>query len=136
MSPTTLTVGILVVSTTASKDASTDATTGLLSDLLEANSSAESVTWKVDAVKIVPDDYSEIQSVVKDWADDRKLSLVVTSGGTGFAVSDGTPEVSSFSELRCFGDWELTWRQAVKPLLQKEASGLVYVLHRLLLAPI
>ena len=34
-----------------------------------------------------------VQEVLKTWSDDLKLSLILTTGGTGFAARDVTPEV-------------------------------------------
>lgn len=101
-----LTVAILIVSTTAAKDPSTDASGQLLRDFFAANST-ESLRWEVVDSQIVSDDADAIKGVVRAWASARKaVNLIVTTGGTGFAMSDGTPE-------------------AVKELLQKEAPGLV-----------
>lgn len=104
-SPTTLKVALLIVSTTASRDPATDASGPLLCDLFAA-SSTPALTWQVAETLIVPDDTQAIQDAVVRWANVDKVNLVVTTGGTGFAISDCTPE-------------------AVRPLLAKEAPGLV-----------
>ena len=46
-------------------------------------------------MQIIPDDVLEIQRAITRWTDqgDERINLVVTSGGTGFAVKDLTPEV-------------------------------------------
>lgn len=41
---------------------------------------------------IVPDSIPEIVTVLQDLADVKKVSLVVTTGGTGVAPTDVTPE--------------------------------------------
>jgi len=43
---------------------------------------------------IVPDEKSEIESELKRCADELALPLVVTTGGTGFAPRDVTPEAT------------------------------------------
>jgi gephyrin len=92
--PTELSVAILVVSTTAAADPSTDASTKLLADFFaEASKTSGAATWAVKATKIVADHQGDIQHAVSSWADAQKHNLIVTTGGTGFAVSDATPEV-------------------------------------------
>ena len=83
-----LKAAILVVSTTAAQDPSTDAATGVLAGVLKE------AKWLVAAQQIVSDDVLAIQRQVTAWADDADSpNLIITTGGTGFAVSDGTPEV-------------------------------------------
>lgn len=104
MPPATLTVAILVVSTTAAADPSTDKSSQLLRAFFAAR---KSPAWEVTESRIVGDDKDTIRAAVTEWAAVRAgVDLIITTGGTGFAVSDCTPE-------------------AVKPLLQKEAPGLV-----------
>jgi len=42
--------------------------------------------------KIVPDNIRQIADTLIDWADREKLSLIVTSGGTGLSPTDLTPQ--------------------------------------------
>jgi gephyrin len=92
-----LKAAILIISDTASKDASTDRAGPTLESVF-ADSGNEQ--WKVVETKIIPDDVLEIQRCITAWTDqeDGKLNLVLTSGGTGFAVKDRTPEVSWFRD--------------------------------------
>jgi gephyrin len=53
----------------------------------------------------VPDDVHKIQEVLRRWSDGLGLSLILTTGGTGFASRDVTPE-------------------ATRGVLTKEAPGL------------
>ncbi|KAG9233083.1 hypothetical protein BJ875DRAFT_505582 [Amylocarpus encephaloides] len=100
-----LKAAILVVSTTASKDPSADASGGVLSEVFDDVGGGK---WQVDEVKIVGDDVLEIKRSITAWADkEDAVNLIVTTGGTGFAISDNTPE-------------------AVTPLLHKQAPGLVH----------
>lgn len=87
----TLKAAILVVSDTASQDASTDRVLPALKDCFAAATSAQ---WEVQLTEIVPDEVSAIKDFVERWSDhDDAVHLIVTSGGTGFAVKDKTPEV-------------------------------------------
>ncbi|KAK6085593.1 molybdenum cofactor biosynthesis protein [Seiridium cupressi] len=101
-----LRVAILIVSTTAAKDPSTDASEGILKDVLEQEGGGK---WELVDTKIVPDVVVQIQRQLMLWADlaAPEINLILTTGGTGFATSDSTPE-------------------AVSALLHKQAPGLVH----------
>ena len=97
-SPIRLKAGILIVSTTAAAGTTEDLTTPLLRNAFaSANESTPASQWDVAAAHIVKDSYDDIVQVIKQWTDDlevgERMNLVVTSGGTGFAESDVTPEV-------------------------------------------
>ncbi|RPA88020.1 hypothetical protein BJ508DRAFT_1577 [Ascobolus immersus RN42] len=102
-----LSVGILIVSTTAAKDASTDATTAILERYFAEEVHPTNCQWKVTKRAIVSDDVEQIRHTVKEWT--SKVELILVSGGTGFAESDVTPE-------------------AIEPLLTKKASGLTHAM--------
>ena len=88
---------ILVVSTTASKDPSTDTSGGILKDVFEKEGSAK---WTIVETKIVGDVVLDIQRTVMQWTDQESpVNLIVTTGGTGFATFDNTPEVCSYMML-------------------------------------
>lgn len=89
-------VGILVVSTTAAQDPSADATSGLLFQVFadQQGGSGSNSRWTVARRAVVPDEPARIAEAVADFADgDDAVGLLVTTGGTGFAVDDRTPEV-------------------------------------------
>lgn len=88
-----LTVAILIVSTTAAKNPSTDASANVLRDILRIDGRG---AWEVRDEKIVSDDVSDIQKQIIEWADGSDdINLIITTGGTGFAISDTTPEVGT-----------------------------------------
>jgi len=60
---------------------------------------------------IVPDDIGRIREQVTAWAEDRHVDVILTTGGTGFAPRDVTPE-------------------AVRPLLRREMDGFAIVFHQ------
>ena len=59
---------------------------------------------------IVLDEIEAIRSQVRAWADDSDVDLIISTGGTGFAPRDVTPE-------------------AVKPLLRREMDGFSILFH-------
>ncbi|KAK8432113.1 gephyrin [Phyllosticta citricarpa] len=96
---------ILVVSETASKDPSTEKCVDALNQVFAATGGDQ---WRVETTDIVPDSVLDIQRFIQRWTDSEDaVNLIVTSGGTGFATKDNTPE-------------------AVTPLIHKHASGLVH----------
>lgn len=98
-SQTSLNVAILIISETASKDASTDKGVPALRQAFSAHNPA---LWNIEKSKIVPDNILEIQRAVTQWTDsDSSVNLIVTSGGTGFAQKDVTPEVIAFAAVSC-----------------------------------
>ncbi|KAI4791461.1 hypothetical protein E4T45_12955, partial [Aureobasidium sp. EXF-8846] len=98
-----LTAAILIISETASKDPSTDKCIPALSKVFTDLGSSN---WDISTTKIIPDSIPAIQeAIIKSC--DGGINLIITSGGTGFAVKDVTPE-------------------AVGPLIEKQAPGLVH----------
>ena len=80
------TAAILTISDTRSAGTRTDTTTGLMTELLG------SLEIEVVAARLVPDEHDEIAAAIVDLAD--KADLVLTSGGTGLAPRDVTPEAT------------------------------------------
>ena len=58
----------------------------LLQDLLKA------AGYELRAYKIIPDSIPEIVGTVRDLIDNKQIDLIVTTGGTGVAPTDVTPE--------------------------------------------
>ncbi|XP_061650692.1 gephyrin a isoform X2 [Phyllopteryx taeniolatus] len=48
----------------------------------------------IAAYKIVPDEIDEIKETLLEWCDDQEVNLILTTGGTGFAPRDVTPEAT------------------------------------------
>jgi len=121
MSSPNLKAAILVISTTASKDPSADSSGGILKDVFATEGGGK---WEVVGTKIVGDDVLEIQRSITNWTDgDDVPNVIITTGGTGFAVHDHTPEVGAY----CFKTVQKAKHfQAVTPLLHKHAPGLVH----------
>lgn len=91
MASGSLKAALLIVSTTAAKDASADASGPILTQVLKDEGDGK---WEVHDTKIVTDDVLAIQRQITAWTDGPdSVNLVVTTGGTGFATGDYTPEV-------------------------------------------
>lgn len=89
---TALRPAILIISETAFDDPTTDKAGNVLCETLKAEGGDK---WTEPWIEIVPDDATRIQNAVRRWTDDdhNSASLIITTGGTGFAVQDITPEV-------------------------------------------
>lgn len=86
-----LKAAVLIVSDTASKDPSTDKCIPVLKDVFGTVGDNQ---WELTETAMVPDDIVAIQKAVRKWTDgEEPVNLIVTSGGTGFAIKDVTPEV-------------------------------------------
>jgi gephyrin len=86
-----LKAAILVVSTTASRDPSADSSAGILKDVFEQEGGGK---WEVTDTKIVGDVVLDIQRIIMGWTDtEDAVNVIISTGGTGFAVYDSTPEV-------------------------------------------
>jgi gephyrin len=91
MTDTKLKAAILIVSETASQDPSTDKCIPILQDAFAHLGNDQ---WEVASTEIVPDSVLHIQKSIRTWTDgEDSVNLIVTSGGTGFATKDVTPEV-------------------------------------------
>lgn len=88
-----LRAAILIVSQTASEDPSTDKCIPILKSVFSEQGNDQ---WEIAGTEIVPDSKIDIiRSIVTRTDNDNPVNLVITSGGTGFAVNDVTPEVGS-----------------------------------------
>jgi molybdenum cofactor synthesis domain-containing protein len=50
--------------------------------------------WKVERTAILPDELAELRDTLSTWADEGGLDVILTTGGTGFAPRDVTPEAT------------------------------------------
>ena len=80
------TAAILTISDTRSAGTRTDTTTGLMLEILE------SLGIEVVETRLVPDERAEISDAIAELA--VGANLVLTSGGTGLAPRDVTPEAT------------------------------------------
>ncbi len=78
---------VLTVSTSVSRRLNEDESGPLLAHL------AEEAGADVEAMEVVPDDFSLIEDRLHHYVDDG-FALIFTTGGTGFTPDDVTPEAS------------------------------------------
>ena len=53
-----------------------------------------SQNWEVITSRIVPDEKEQITSVMQEWISGNSIDIILTTGGTGFAPRDITPEAT------------------------------------------
>ncbi|XP_048830266.1 gephyrin a isoform X8 [Brienomyrus brachyistius] len=95
-------VGVLTVSDSCFRNLAEDRSGVNLKELVHDPSL---LGGTVAAYKIVPDEIDEIKETLVDWCDEKELNLILTTGGTGFAPRDVTPE-------------------ATKEVIEREAPGM------------
>ena len=83
-----LRVGILTISDRSARGERAD-----LSGPALVQASSEQ-GWSVVQQAILPDDRESVSALLAQWADSNELDLVLTTGGTGFAPRDVTPEAT------------------------------------------
>lgn len=54
----------------------------------------EQLGWKVSVLEVIPDEVSEISHRLATLADGGQVSAIFTTGGTGLAARDVTPEAT------------------------------------------
>jgi molybdopterin adenylyltransferase len=82
-------VGILNVSDRCSRGEETDRSGPLIAQWMREQLGAEVVE-----LACVPDERDQIEAKLVAWCDDERLDLILTTGGTGFAPRDVTPEAT------------------------------------------
>lgn len=99
----TLKIGVLTVSDRASRGEYADkGGPAVIKELTEAFTSPMEMT-----TRIVPDEIAVIESTLKEMADSEQCSLIITTGGTGPAPRDVTPDATvniATRELPGFGE--------------------------------
>ncbi|XP_075386972.1 gephyrin isoform X4 [Tenrec ecaudatus] len=108
-------VGVLTVSDSCFRNLAEDRSGINLKDLVQDPSL---LGGTISAYKIVPDEVEEIKETLIDWCDEKELNLILTTGGTGFAPRDVTPE--KFPTLPFCG----LQKGATKEVIEREAPGM------------
>lgn len=80
--------GILTLSDRSSRGERPDSSGPALAALIEAEG------WSVVKQSILPDEESAIRGLLVEWSDGGEVDVILTTGGTGFAPRDVTPEAT------------------------------------------
>ena len=81
-------VGILTVSDRSWRGERDDVSGPVLVEIAQNNE------WHVVETLIVPDEIDTLRDTLVMWADSGDMDLILTTGGTGFAPRDITPEAT------------------------------------------
>ena len=85
--------------------------------------------WKVEYRTMIPDDFEQIKSELIKCSDELKITLTVTTGGTGFSMRDVTPEATlAVADREVRGIPEamrmLTMKYTSRSILSRAAAGI------------
>jgi len=105
MTTTTFRAAVITVSDSASRGERADVSGP------EARAALERLGGEVASMEILPDDRARVSTRLAELADLGSLALIVTTGGTGFARRDVTPE-------------------ATRDVIEREAPGLAELMRR------
>ena len=83
-------VGILTISDRSARGERSDESGPAIREMIEQRAWAH----RSPVYKIIPDDLDEIAATLANWCDELQLSLILTTGGTGFTPRDVTPEAT------------------------------------------
>ena len=98
-------VGILTISDRSARGEYEDRSGPVLRGIV-----TEQTGWNVTEQSVIADDYETIVSTLLRWSTEADVQLILTTGGTGFAPRDVTPE-------------------ATKAVIEREAPGIAEALR-------
>jgi molybdopterin adenylyltransferase len=84
-------VGILTISDRSSRGERADDSGPLIREFASGRLSAQIVDAQV---AVIPDELALIRDTLAAWCDHGRLDIIFTTGGTGFAPRDVTPEAT------------------------------------------
>ncbi|MFQ5611339.1 MAG: molybdopterin adenylyltransferase [Anaerolineae bacterium] len=105
-----LRVGVLTISDRGAAGAYEDRSGAIIRKMVSGQMPAAIVESA-----IIPDEFDRIRDTLVAWADGKQLDLILTTGGTGFAPRDVTPE-------------------ATRAVIERETPGLVLAMLQASLA--
>jgi molybdopterin adenylyltransferase len=84
----TIRAGVLTISDKGAQGLREDQSGRVVAQLLEGKG------YTVAKQGIIPDESDQIAQILRSWADDEHLALIITSGGTGLTSRDVTPQAT------------------------------------------
>jgi molybdopterin adenylyltransferase len=100
-----ISVGVLTISDSGAKGAREDTSGEHIRKMVTQMPEAI-----ISAGAIIPDEREQIEAILCEWSDEKRLNLILTTGGTGLAPRDVTPE-------------------ATKSVIDREAPGIAEALR-------
>ncbi|TME67550.1 MAG: molybdopterin adenylyltransferase [Chloroflexi bacterium] len=95
-----ISIGVLTISDSGAKGAREDTSGERIRAMVTQLSGAV-----LSAGAIIPDEREQIEATLREWSDEKQVNLILTTGGTGLAPRDVTPE-------------------ATKTVIEREAPGI------------
>ena len=95
-----ISIGVLTISDSGAKGAREDTSGERIRAMVTQLSEAV-----LSAGAIIPDEREQIEATLREWSDEKQVNLILTTGGTGLAPRDVTPE-------------------ATKAVIEREAPGI------------
>jgi len=95
-----ISIGVLTISDSGAKGAREDTSGERIRAMVTQLSEAV-----LSAGAIIPDERDQIEATLREWSDEKQVNLILTTGGTGLAPRDVTPE-------------------ATKAVIEREAPGI------------
>ena len=83
-----ITIGVLTISDSGAKGERQDSSGETIRTLVV------STPMVISAGAIIPDEQERIEAILREWSDEKHLNLILTTGGTGLAPRDVTPEAT------------------------------------------
>jgi molybdopterin adenylyltransferase len=118
-------VGVITVSDKGSRGEREDLSGPILIKLVQ------DLDWEVVEYVVLPDDQILLAEKMRQWTDELCLDLIFTTGGTGFAMRDVTPEATlSVADRLVPGIAEVMRLESLKVTSRAMLSRAVAVLRK------
>ena len=84
-----ISIGVLTISDSGAKGAREDTSGERIRAMVTQLSEAV-----LSAGAIIPDEREQIEATLREWSDEKQVNLILTTGGTGLAPRDVTPQAT------------------------------------------